>query len=383
MDFDRICELRTPATVRCLAMDDHRGAPVVVVVAKLGFRVSPRGAASLSRVPVRITSMGWGERGSLRSASDWAAQKPGTDVVMIATAHPPPEASAAGIAGSAPVPGSARDVRPSPPRDGGQPPARVTEMDVSLRVGLLQKTLRVYGQRVYYQGVIGVVPGPPARLEPTPLQYENAYGGRDAFDRHGVGYDPRNPVGIGFAHDRARLVGSVAPAIEDPSVAMPSRLTTPAGFGPIPADWEPRLRFAGTFDERWARERAPVAPTDHDPRHASFAPAGLWSQKPLIGDEPVEVLGATPEGAWRFRLPRYEPVFACTIRGERRELETHLDTFYVDVEERRVELTWRAVITLPRKRELVERIEMSGKDRLPETLFTDAGYQPPALEASA
>lgn len=365
MDFDRICELRTPASVRCLEMEDHRGAPVVVAVAKLGFNVSVRGAATLVRVPVRITSVGWGGRGSLRYTSDWAAQKPGTDVVMIATAHPPPEAPAAR---------SARDARPAP--------ARVTEMDVSLRVGPLQKTVRVYGPRVYYQGV-GVVPGPPARLEPTPLQYENTYGGSDASHGHALGHEPRNPAGIGFAHDRARLVDTPAPAIEDPSVALPARLTTPAGFGPIPASWEPRLRLAGTFDERWTRERAPVLPSDHDPRHASFAPPGLWSQKPMLGDEPVEVLGATPEGVWRFRLPRYEPVFACTIRGERRELETHLDTFYIDAEEHRVELTWRAVIALPRKRELVERIEMTGKDKLPETLFTAAGYQPPALEASA
>lgn len=350
MDFDRICELRTPATVRCLEMEDPRGAPVVVVVARLAFRVTPWGASKLARAPIRVTADWWGPRGSLRYASDWAAQKPGTDVVMIATAHPPPDAP-------------------------------VTQMDVSLRVGPLQKTLRVHGPRVYYQGVLGgVVPGPPARLEPTPLQYENTYGGRDVADTQHFGIEPRNPAGTGFAVDRARLVGSQAPAIEDPSIPLPARLTTPAGYGPIAPDWEPRRSLAGTFDERWARERAPVLPADHDPRHACFAPPGLWSERPLFGDEPVEVLGATPEGAWRFRLPRYEPEIACTVRGERRALETHLDTFYIDAEERRVELTWRAAVPLPRKREMVERIEMTGKDRLPESLFSEAGYQPTATE---
>lgn len=352
MDFDRICELKTPASVRCLEMEDHRGAPVCVVVARLGFQVTQWGASKLSSAPVRITSSDWGPRGSLRYASDYAAQKPGTDVVMIATAYPPQ----------------------GPP---------VTTMDVSLRVGTLQKTLRVHGPRVYYQGVMGgVVPGPPARLDATPLQYENAYGGRDTADSN-VGYEPRNPAGVGFAVDRARLVGTPAHSIEDPSVPMPARATTPAGFGPVAGSWEPRLRLAGTFDERWSRERAPSAPLDQDPRFASFAPPGLWSQKPLLGDEPVEIIGATSEPAWRFRLLRYEPLFGYQIRGERRALETHLDTFYIDVEERRVELTWRAVIVLPRKRELVERIFVVGKDKLPDSLFSEAGYQPPALEASA
>lgn len=351
MDFDRICELKTPASVRCLTMTDHRGMPVVVVVARLGFRVSPWGSSKLKRAPVRITSTWWGKYGSLRYTGDWAAHKPGTDVVMIATATPPP-------------------TPPNPP---------ITQMDVSLRIGPLQKLLRVYGPRVYYQGVIGgVVPGPPARMDPTPIQYENAYGGRESG-----AWDPRNPAGIGFAVDRTQLIGKPAPVIEDMSIALPARLSTPAGFGPIAPDWEPRRTLAGTYDETWAKERAPVPPHDQDPRHACFSPHGLWSQKPLLGDEPVEVLGATPEGAWRFRLPRYEPEFAVTIRGQRRELQTHLDTFYIDAEERKVELTWRTTIPIPRKRELIERIEMTGKDPLPDSLFTEAGYQPPALEVSA
>ena len=48
MDFDRVCESRTAMSVRCLPMVDHRGADVVVTVAKMAYRVSPRGVVALA-----------------------------------------------------------------------------------------------------------------------------------------------------------------------------------------------------------------------------------------------------------------------------------------------------------------------------------------------
>ena len=68
-------------------------------------------------------------------------------------------------------------------------------------------------------------------------------------------------------------------AVAHRSIAAPA----PGGFGPIGPDWEPRQRHAGTYDERWKRERAPVLPADFDPRHNCVAPPGLWSATPLLG----------------------------------------------------------------------------------------------------
>jgi hypothetical protein len=327
-------------------MVDHRGADVVVVVAKMAYRVGPRGNVALAVAPVRITSAIAGPRGSLRCPSDYLAEKPGTDVFMVGTAYPRLDRS-------------------------------TTEVDVTLRVGLLDRAARVYGPRVYYQGVLGVVPGPPGRLEePTPLLYEHTFGGVDETDPRSFAAFARNPVGTGFALDRSKLVGKVAPSIEDPTLPVAARSLTPAGFGAISADWEPRARLAGTYDDRWRKERAPVPPRDFDPRHNCCAPPGLWSATPLRGDEPVEVVGVTPDGApWRFRLPLYEPELACVIRGERRELTTHLDTFFIDADERLLELTWRAVFELPRKAEMVERIEVSASPNLPESVFHEAPAQ--------
>ncbi len=341
MDFDRLCDRRSWMTVRCLPMDDHRGAPLVVIVAKMAYRVSARGVVSIAQAPVRLASVPTGPRGSLRFPSDYVFDKPGTDVLLVGSAQPPADRV-------------------------------VTEMDVSLRVGLLDKALRVYGPRLFYQGVLGVVPGPPGRLEPTPLIWELAYGGTDESTPERWVVEPRNPIGTGFAVDRNRLVGTLAPSIEEARSPLSSRSPTPGGFGPIGPSFEPRQRYAGTYDERWKRERAPVLPADFDTRHNCVAPPGLWSATPLLGNEPVEVVGATPEGVWRFRLPPYEPSFASVIQGVRREHETHLDTFLIDADERTVELSWRVAIPLPKKAERVDRLEVSSTMTLPESMTGEA-----------
>lgn len=351
MDFDRLCERRSWMTVRCLPMEDHRGVPLVVIVAKMAYRVSARGAVSIASAPVRLSAEPSGPRGSLRFPSDYVFDKPGTDVLLVGTATPPADRA-------------------------------VTEMDVSLRVGPLEKALRVHGPRLFYQGVLGVAPGPPGRLEPTPLIWELSYGGRDESipDRWVV--EPRNPIGMGFAVDRSRLLGTLAPPIEEARSPLVSRAPAPGGFGPIGPDWEPRQRHAGTYDERWKRERAPVLPADFDPRHNCVAPPGLWSATPLLGNEPVEVVGATPEGVWRFRLPPYEPSFASVIQGVRREHATHLDTFLIDADERLVELSWRVAIPLPRKAERIDRLEVSSTMTLPESVTGEAPVQARGERAS-
>jgi hypothetical protein len=332
MDLGRRCINHSAMSFRCLPMTDARGAEVGVVIAKMTYTVDAAGRPLVSEAPVRLTSVYQGR--STRLPNDAAVDKPGTDVLLVGTAHPPPH-------------------------------RHVTEMYVRLRVGtVLDKAVRVHGPRVYQrQGLRNVVPGPPGPLGPTPLTFENAYGGADPIDPSVV--ECRNPVGLGFAADRLRLLGTPVPALEDPFAPLDSERPAPATFAPLAPDWEPRVKFAGTYDARWARERAPLVPRDYDPRHACCAPHDLWTATPLSGDEPIEVVGATPEGTWRFQLPRYSALFGVTVRGERRAVPTHLDTLLIDADARRVELVFRAVFALPRKAEMIDAIEIVGSAPLP------------------
>ncbi len=347
--------------VRCVPMDDRAGREVLVVIAKMTWSLSQAGAATIARPisPVRIFDVPRSDapHASLRFASDAAPEKPGTDVLLLGTAYPP---------------------RPD-----------TTKMNVSLRVeaghASLHKVLTVHGPRVWQPALLGLTPGPSGKMGPTPLAWELAFGGIDATDPDAIAADYRNLSGTGFLERRAGLAGRPAPVIEDPRVPLSSRTPAPAGFGPIPPHWQPRSLRIGTLDEAWKRERAPLRPLDFDARHHSSAPEGQWMETPLVGDEPVEVLGATPDGALRFRLPRYAPVFHSTVRGETFAHETHMDTLLIDADERRVELVWRVSVRLPRKSEHLERITVFGSEALPERVVASLAAAihgtPPAAEA--
>ncbi len=338
MNLARLCHNHTHLLVRCIPLDDHHGRERAVLIAKLTWLVAADGTATrapaqspvrLFDVPVRPDDP-WT---SIRYPSDIAVDKPGTDVLLIGDAHPPADRSA-------------------------------TTHEVSLRVEAgdhtVHKTVRVHGERVFVRSMLGVAPGPAAPLRaPVPLIYERTFGGRDESDPSAILIEPRNPAGIGVARDRERLVGAAVPEIEDPRAPLGSRAPAPAGFGPLPSHWAPRAARFGTPDERWRRERSPIAPLDHDPRHASVAPDDLHSERPLLGDEPVEIRGATPEGLFRFQLPRVTPVFAARVRGELIALSTHLDTFLIDLcdpSARRVELVFRASVPIPRTSEHLEKM---------------------------
>ena len=344
MDLTRLCENDTPLVVEPIMLDDPSGHELVVAMAKLTWLVSASGEARIAipSRPVRVIAVQGGDERhtAFDYPSDAVNAKPGTDVILLGQAYPS-------------KPG-------------------VTEQRVSLRVEAgarsIEKAVKVFGTRVFAQTGMGnkILPGKPQPLQVTPLVYQLAYGGTDATAAEPI-IDWTNPVGIGVRQNPKELVGSVAYAIELDGG------TAPAGFGPLEQHWSPRRERAGTFDEAWAKTRMPILPVDFDPKHHLASHPDLWSEVPLAGDEPVEIVGATPEGAWRFQLPRYAPRFSATVAGETKPLETHLDTFLIDITDpqwRVVELTWRAAVRLPRKSEMLKSIQI-----VPDAVLPDAIYQ--------
>jgi hypothetical protein len=348
VDVRRLPDNRTPMAVRCAVMDDPTGREMVVTIAKLSWRVSRDGEITL-RVPpasprlVAPRRAGPEHARSLAFPDDGVQQRPGTDVVMLGTAQPP-------AAGS------------------------VNVVDVVLRVGdgstlRIDKTIRVHGPRVWDHGMIGPSPGPAAPLSPTPLIWENAYGGVDESDpARGPLRDDRNPVGSGVARQSKSLAGLPVPPLEDPRQPLSSRSPAPAGFGPIPSDWMPLSQYAGTHDETWRNERAPIRPLDYDLRHAGCAPSDQHCDPPLLGNEGFEVHGVLVDRIWRFQLPLYRPIFRAHRRDEdeARMLETHLDTVFIDADEGVVELTWRASVPLPIVPQQLRSITVGSTDVLPD-----------------
>lgn len=344
MDFAARTQNLTPMEVRCLPMEDRHGRALCVAIAKITYAVSATGHVHLAKgpSPIRIGDEPHdaSPHGSTRFPHDYIDDKPGTDVIVTGTAWPP----------------EGRAVR---------------EMVVSVRVGRLFKALRVFGTRVYQLRVLGgLEPGPAQRLGPTPIRYELAFGGTDEVDGRQVAH-PQNPLGMGFAETRRKLVGMPAHLLEI-EANMVDTGREPAGFGAIGPHWSPRLERIGTRDLAWQRTLAPLPPLDFDPRHACAAHPDLHSDSPLSPDEPVELVGMTPEGTWRFRLPTVAPIFSSTMRGEERPHETHLDTFIVDADTRRVELVFRAAIALPKKAQHLERVTVRSTGELPPSILSEA-----------
>lgn len=318
-------------------MKDKTGRENLVVIVKYTFNIDEAGHTSVVEdgTDPLMADLSNGEdpaTSSIRKPSDLADEKPGTDVILIGHAHPPLRSTASYV-------------------------------DVSMRVGPIQKTVRAHGLRTWMWGTFGgLVPGPSRAIrEPVPLLYELAFGGLDLSDPTKPVGEPRNTVGRGVAREPKTLVEKPAAQLERPDGPIGPGDNTPMGFGAIHRHWEPRARYAGTYDEAWMSEKMPLLPDDFDPRFNVTVPHDQWSEVPLRSDVPVEIRGATPGGLWRFSLPRLTPGFSSFVGNTRREHRTHLDTFLIDADQLRVELTYRAIVPLPRKYEMLESVRIFEK----------------------
>jgi hypothetical protein len=299
------------------------------------FQVRPDGGLGLAerQEPVLLAPVYTGEpgRSSLRYDADLVLTKPTTDVLLHGHAYAP----------------------------GGRP---APEVEVSLRVGPVRKTLRVLGDRLWEPRLLGPKLADPEPFVRMPLVYERGYGGR-----HGEppAWEPRNPVGRGFAPKKADLEGHPAPNLEYAG-GGPSR---PAGCGPLAPGWSPRRERAGTYDAAWHEKRRPLVPEDFDDRFFQAAPDDQQAPRYLTGGEEVELVNLTPDGRLRFRLPRVS--LGCTTRFGRQH-EHHrpnLHTVILEPDLLRVQLVWHSALpchyTLYRLKETVVYVKRRLRSAVP------------------
>jgi hypothetical protein len=189
-------------------------------------------------------------------------------------------------------------------------------------------------------------------FEKVPLVYERAFGGwdRDHPDPRKHSCEPRNPVGTGYRGAGGFVEGMHLPNLEDPRARIKSLgdKPAPAGFGFISPHWQPRAALAGTFDEAWQKNRAPLLPKNFDRRHLNAASPGLVAPGYLRGDEHGLVVGVTPEGRMSFALPGLPPpaVQVSLSDGPPQTVAMALDTVIIEADEKRVMLLWRGHLAL-------------------------------------
>lgn len=310
---------------------DRDGEKLVTIV-KASFELTEDGKLELAPAErtrgIRFADLPWEEKKpeSIAYPGDVCLRKPATDVVFVARAYAP----------------------------GGE---AVPSFDVRVEVGPLSKSLVVFGRRLWVEKGTGLTsPAPIAEID---MRYDHAWGGRDDSDPARLLEEPRNPIGTGVTRDPASLTHQPAPSIEDAAALIETARTAPppAGIGPVGRAWEPRRRYAGTYDQTWQDFYAPLLPPDFDDRYNLCASPGLIADPPLVGGEPVRLWNLTPGGgALAFDLPVVKLLIGFEVKDRAPVVFTpHLDTVLVDLyavgpeKPVAVELVWRAHVKAPRR----------------------------------
>lgn len=304
---------------------DERGAEFWLVAVRACFDIDPEGRQTPSeeQTPVQRAAIFTGDpaASSLFQDNDFVLHKDGTDVLVRGRAY-------------APV---------------GVPTAQCS---VRLAVQNIDKMLLVTGDRLLSYRSLGLSVARPQPFLDMPLTWERAYGG---WDRKGEPeeWEPCNPAGTGFASDPSHLHEAAAPNVEYPDAPYRGHKSgRPAGFGPVAQHWQPRLRYAGTYDQRWHETRDPLVPRDFDRRYFRCAPEDQQTRSPLIGYEEVKLWGFTPEGFLGFVLPRIKLDFITTFRryGDVRQ-EPAVHTLWLIPDRRRFEILYLSALEVPPGRE--------------------------------
>lgn len=217
----------------------------------------------------------------------------------------------------------------------------VDRSQIAFKIGSVLKNIAVIGDREW--DGLGR-PSEPAPFVSMPLRWERAFGGPGVAE---------NPLGRGVAKRQGESAVRL-PNLEDPQRLIQSRgdRPLPACSAPIPRMFTQRLRLAGTYDERWKRERYPHFPEDLQWEYFAAAPLDQRISGYFRGDEEIVLMNLL-EGQpnVRCRLPGIGPrcllVPADGGPSAATELELKLDTISVDAEAGRVHCLWRGVRDVP------------------------------------
>jgi hypothetical protein len=205
---------------------------------------------------------------------------------------------------------------------------------VSVRIGPIEKSLYVFGNRRWKKGAgINFSISDPELFSEMPIIYSRAYGG--------AGFE-KNPVGIGFSPvlDPSGSETHPLPNIEDPDqlIGSPAYRPDPAGFGPLDYTWPQRAGKLGTYDNKWFTEHWPFYPEDMDWTYFNNAPENQQMEDFFNGSEIFHISGMHPKKpVIESRLPGIHHRFFVNQltdphkpdgETEFKEVLTHIDTVW-------------------------------------------------------
>jgi hypothetical protein len=318
----------TPFAAKMALFPDENGIDTLYVIAMSTFGFG--GGLTLNEQPEPpLEDIYWGapESSSLKLASCFHPLKPATDVLMLGHAFTPEE-------------------RPR------------RELQVSLVVGDINKAIKVFGDRCWQRGNIS----PAEPFTSMPLVYERAYGGSQHIGDERFLAEEKNPVGTGFAGRRGakEMEGIPLPNLEDPKhlIRHWKDQPTPACFAFSSPNWQPRVAYAGTYDEHWQHNVAPYLPHDFDSRFFNSAHPELIYPGFLKGGEAVSITGMHPEGKLSFHLPTFR--IGCRVLTDGVEHSSHMQIESLILQPNALEfsLIWKAAVACDKQSTKINEVNL-------------------------
>ncbi len=315
----------TKSAAEMALLADENGRDILLVLVKSTYDIAVDGSLTLSeeQAPICFEGEYFDEPGksSLKIAPEANFEKLATDVVLIGHAYAP----------------------------NGQP---VAHFDVGLQVANMRQHIRIFGDRLWQKRItakkiVTWVMTHPQLVTKMPLIYEKAFGGQDMTpdDKKFHVAEPRNLLGTGIIAKHSKLNEVALPNLEDPKqlIQSPTDRPTPLGMGFVSPDCQPRLAYAGTYDENWKKTRLPMLPADFKRAFFNAAHPSLIAQGFLQGNEMVHVINACPQGRLSFPLPEGKPNISIKFQySEPKLLVVKLDTVLINTDEMKLTLLWRA-----------------------------------------
>jgi len=322
---------------------DKDGRDHCVVVVKGTFTVGKDGTATLAeeQAPLVYADEHYGDPGTtaIKYESDFAPFKPRTDILINGKAYSPT----------------------------GKP---IKKMAVTLEVGRAKKEVRVIGDRQWRRGLFRLRPSSPTPFVTMPLSFDRAFGGSDNTHDNPKkqGSEMRNLVGVGFHKNTAAkaIRETPLPNLENPRslIRKWSQTPAPAGLGTVGRGWQPRIHFAGTYDDQWLKDRFPFLPDNFDYQYFQAAPAD--QQFPhFTGGEVIRCTGMTAQGSWMFIVPTVQVPIMYKFRDREVQGKSKLDTLMIEPDFGRIMVTWRTMVPLGRKIHALREV-IVGKPSAPE-----------------
>ncbi|MCP3922316.1 MAG: DUF2169 domain-containing protein [Desulfobacterales bacterium] len=326
---------KTPFSAEGVILQDKNGEKQWIVAVKATYNILDDGTTEIAeeQKPVTTAPVYLDEPGtsSLLYDTDFVLSKKTTDVILNGSAHAPK--------------GKTK-----------------SSLKVKLKVANINKTLLVKGTRRWIGFLFIVFKGLMKPFSKMPITYENTYGGTDPDNEKRL--HKKNPVGTGYLTWPWKLKGQNVPNIYSGSFVSRLLGNKSVGFGPVASNWHPRLKFGGTYDEKWEKTKKPLLADDFKDEFFQCAPKDQQTKSFLTGGEPVELTNLSPEGKLSFEIPKISLNLKTVFDDKDDEISPLLHTVIIEPDDKTVSTVWHISVPCQNRDEILRKTEIRLSDSL-------------------